>query len=219
VVRAVVFDLWNTLATWPVDDSGKFRHRWAQSIGVPVERLDEHWYADHLYARRECGPIRGAVEELYRALGVDADVDELLRDRLELTRRSLVPVAGALETLRELRRRGQRLGLISNCTEEVALIWQETPFAGLFDAAVFSATAACMKPDREIYELALAELGVPAAEALFVGDGANDELRGARDAGLTPVLVELDGVEPWSPVHDWTGPRVTAIPQVLQLVE
>jgi putative hydrolase of the HAD superfamily len=219
VIRAVVFDLWNTLATWPEDDSGDFRHRWAERIGVPVERLDEHWYSDSLYARRESGPIRGAVEELYRTLGVDADVDELLRDRLELTRRSLVPVDGALETLRELRRRGHRIGLISNCTEEVALIWQETPFAELFDAAVFSATAACMKPDREIYERALEELDVPASDALFVGDGANDELRGARDAGLTPVLVELDGVEPWSPVHGWAGLRVTAIPQVLQLVE
>jgi putative hydrolase of the HAD superfamily len=219
VVRAVVFDLWNTLATWPEDDSGDFRHRWAERIGVPVERLDEHWYSDHLYARREYGPIRGAVEELYRALGVDADVDELLRDRLELTRRSLVPVAGALETLRELRRRGRKTALISNCTEEVALIWQETPFAALFDAALFSATAGCMKPDRQIYELALAELGVPASEALFVGDGANDELRGACEAGLTPVLVELDGIVQWSPVHDWAGLRVTSIPQVLDLVE
>jgi FMN phosphatase YigB (HAD superfamily) len=76
-----------------------------------------------------------------------------------------------------------------------------------------------MKPDPEIYALALEELDVPASDALFVGDGANDELRGARDAGLTPVLVELDGIEPWSPVHDWTGLRVTAIPQVLELLE
>jgi putative hydrolase of the HAD superfamily len=218
MVRAVVFDLWNTLATWPEDDSGDFRHRWAQRIGVPVEHLDEHWYADSFYARRESGPIRAAVEELYRELGVDADVEELLQDRLELTRRSLVPVAGALETLQELRRRGLKTGLISNCTEEVALIWQETPFAALVDVAVFSATAGCMKPAREIYELALAQLEVPAAEALFVGDGANDELRGARDVGLTPVLAELDGIEPWAPVRDWTGPRVTAIPQVLDLV-
>jgi putative hydrolase of the HAD superfamily len=219
MVRAVVFDLWNTLATWPEDDSADFRHRWAEDLGVPVERLDEHWYAEPLYARRESGPIRGAVEELYRTLGVNADVDELLEARLELTRRSLVPVDGALDTLRELRRRGRKTGLISNCTEEVALIWRETPFADLFDAAVFSATAGCMKPAREIYELALAELDVSASDALFVGDGANDELRGARDAGLIPVLAELDGIEPWAPVREWTGPRVTAISQVLDLVD
>ena len=219
MVRAVVFDLWNTLATWPEDDSVDFRHRWAEDLGVAVEQLDEHWYAESLYARRESGPIREAVEELYRKLGVDADVDELLDARLELTRRSLVPVDGALATLRELRRRERKIGLISNCTEEVALIWQETPFADLFDAAVFSATARCMKPSREIYELALSQLDVPASDALFVGDGANDELRGARDAGLTPLLAELDGIEPWAPVREWTGPRVTSISQVLELVD
>jgi putative hydrolase of the HAD superfamily len=218
MVRAVVFDLWNTLATWPEGESGDLRRRWAESIGVTVEQLDEHWYADALYARRESGPIREAVEELYRELGVDADVDELLGSRLELTRRSLVPVDGALDTLRELRRRGLKTALISNCTEEVALVWQETPFAALVDVAVFSATARCMKPSPEIYELALAQLDVPASDALFVGDGANDELRGARDVGLTPVLAELDGIEPWAPVHDWTGLRVTAIPQVLDLL-
>jgi putative hydrolase of the HAD superfamily len=219
MTRAVVFDLWNTLATWPRVASDDFRERWAENIGVPVERLDEHWYADSHYARRESGPIREAVEVLYRELLVDADVDDLLRARLELTRRSLVPVDGALETLRELRRRGLRTGLISNCTEEVALIWQDTPFVGLMDAAVFSATAGCMKPDREIYELALTQLDVSAGEALFVGDGANDELRGAREAGMTPVLAQLDGIDPWTPIDDWSGLRVTAIPQVLNLVE
>ena len=219
MTRAVVFDLWNTLAVWPEDDSAGFRHRWAESIGVPVERLDEHWYSDEVYARRESGPIREAIYALYRELGVDGDVDELVRMRLDLTRRALVPVAGALETLHELRQRGYGTGLISNCTEDVALVWAETPFAGLVDVAVFSATAGCMKPDRKIYELALTELDVHAGDALFVGDGANDELRGAREAGMTPVLAELDGIQPWAPIGEWTGKRVTAIPQVLHLVE
>ena len=95
----------------------------------------------------------------------------------ELTRSALVPTPGAIPTLVELRRRGIATGLVSNCTEEVALVWAETPFAGLFDVEVFSATAGCIKPDPKIYELACAELGVEPAECLFVGDGANDELR------------------------------------------
>jgi putative hydrolase of the HAD superfamily len=219
MLRGVVFDLWNTLAIWPEEGSADFRRSWAERIGVPVERLDEHWYADSVYARRESGPIRDAMEALYLELGVEADVEDVLGWRLELTRNALVPVEGAVATLAELRRRGLRTGLISNCTEEVALVWGETPFASLFDVAVFSATAECMKPAREIYELALTELGISGDESLFVGDGANDELRGARDVGMTPVLVELDGAgPPWPSVRDWSGLRVTAIPEVLALV-
>jgi putative hydrolase of the HAD superfamily len=219
VLRGVVFDLWNTLAVWPEEGSADFRRRWAESIGVPVERLDRHWYADAVYARRESGPIREAVEALYLELGVEAEVEDALRSRLELTRRALVPVDGVVGTVAELRRRGLKTGLISNCTEDVALVWDETPFASLFDVAVFSATVGCMKPDPEIYELALTELGILGSESLFVGDGANDELRGARDVGMTPVLVELDGVEPrWASVRDWSGLSVTAIADVLDLL-
>jgi putative hydrolase of the HAD superfamily len=220
MIRGVVFDLWNTLALWPEEGSMNIRRRWAASLGVPVERLDEHWYADSVYARRESGPIREAIEALYAELGVEAGgADDVLDWRLRLTRSALVPVDGAVDTIAELRRCGLKTGLISNCTEEVALVWADTPFAPLFDVAVFSATAGCMKPDREIYELALTELGVSGAESLFVGDGANDELRGARDVGMTPVLVELGGVMPqWDSVRDWSGLRVTAIPEVLDLV-
>jgi putative hydrolase of the HAD superfamily len=215
----VVFDLWNTLTVWPEEGSVDLRRRWADSIGVPVERLDEHWYADAMWARRESGPIRDAIEALYLELGVKADLDDVIASRLELTRGALVPVDGAVDTIAELRRRGLRTGLISNCSEEVALVWDTTPFASLFDVAIFSATAGCIKPEREIYELALAELGVAASEALFVGDGANDELRGAGDVGMTPVLVELEGVRaPWPYVRDWNGLRVTAIAEILDLV-
>jgi putative hydrolase of the HAD superfamily len=76
-----------------------------------------------------------------------------------------------------------------------------------------------MKPDRRIYERACAELGVEPRECLFVGDGANDELRGARDVGMTPVLIHREGEDPpWANLREWDGLRITAIPQVLELV-
>jgi putative hydrolase of the HAD superfamily len=218
VTRAVVFDLWHTLALWPEEESRRFRLRWSALLEVEPERLDEVWYADGAYERRETGPIVDAVAAVHDALGSEADVDEVVAWRIEMARRALVPAPGAVAALAELRARGIRLGLVSNCTEEVALVWGESPFAELFDAAVFSATAGCMKPDPRIYERVLADLGVPAAEALFVGDGANDELAGARRVGMTPVLVLHDGGVPlWDALASWDGERITSVPQVLDL--
>ena len=217
--RAVVFDLWHTLAFWPEDESREFRRRWAAHLGVEPDRIDEVWYAEGAYERRETSPIAQALQEVHDALGSDSGVDEIVAWRIEIARRALVPVPGAVEALRELRARGLRLGLISNCTEEVALVWDESPFAGLFDVAAFSATAGCMKPDRRIYESVLAELAVPAGEALFVGDGANDELEGARRVGMTPVLVRHNEEGPlWDGLENWDGRRITSIPQILELV-
>jgi putative hydrolase of the HAD superfamily len=219
VVRAVVFDLWHTLALWPEDDSRALRRRWATWLGVEPERIDGVWYADGAYERRETGPIARAIAAVHEELGSDADVDEVVAWRLEIARRALVPVPGAVEALAELRARGLELGLISNCTEEVALVWDESPFAGLFDVTAFSATAGCMKPDPRVYEQVLQELGVLPSDALFVGDGANEELEGARRVGMQPVLVCHDGDGPrWEGLEDWDGPRITSIPQVLELV-
>jgi putative hydrolase of the HAD superfamily len=220
VARAVVFDLWQTLAVWPEEKSFQFRREWSESLGVSAERLDELWNTADLYRLRETGPIAPAIAALYDTLGVDGDIDEIVARRLELTREGLVPVDGSLETLRELRRRRVATGVVSNCTEEVAQVWAESPFAALVDVAVFSATAGCLKPDRRIYELALGELGVPASETLFVGDGANDELEGARRVGMTPVLVHAAGAGScWRGLDGWTGRRIAAIPQVLGLLE
>jgi putative hydrolase of the HAD superfamily len=220
-VRAVVFDLWNTLAVWPEDLSRDFRQRWSSRIGRSLEEIDAAWYASGAYEQRESGPIAVALTSVHEALGVhSADVDELVGWRVEVARTAVVPDVGVAETLSELRRRGILVGLISNCTEDVALVWAESAFAPLFDAAVLSATAGCMKPDRRIYEQVCAELGVEPSDCLFVGDGANDELRGARDVGMTPVLIHREGEDPyWEDLRDWNGLRITSIPQVLDLLQ
>jgi putative hydrolase of the HAD superfamily len=219
VFRAVVFDLWQTLAVWPDDESHDLRRRWSDRLGITVEQLDDHWYGTERYRERETGPIADAIRAVHHSVAAEVDVAEVLAWRLELTRSALAPTAGVTSTLDELRRRDIGTGLVSNCTEEVALVWEETPFAGLFDVTVFSATAGCLKPDPKIYELACAGLGVDATECLFVGDGANDELRGAERVGMTPVLVHPQGEDPhWDGLGDWTGLRITSIPQVLDLV-
>ena len=216
--RAVVFDLWGTLVTPPKHAFDEFRRTWSEALEVPTERLEEVWFDAGGYRRRETGPIRDAIVDVGERLAIDVEVDAILALRLEFMRDVLVPDAGVVDTLTELRSRGLSTALVSNCTEDVALVWAETQFAGLFDTAVFSATAGFMKPDREIYELALQQQPVPASETLFVGDGANDELEGARATGMTPVLLQPGVAPQWDGLEDWHGRRITSIPEVLELV-
>jgi putative hydrolase of the HAD superfamily len=101
----------------------------------------------------------------------------------------------------------------------VPRLWPETDFHGLFDAEVFSSSVGLRKPDPRIYRLALEQLEVPAEEAMFVGDGANDELAGAGRVGMTAVMLELEPEElPGEIQPDWDGLRIRALPELLELL-
>ena len=218
-MRAVIFDLWDTLVLWPLDEATRLNESIAERLGVEPERFAEVWNAAR--PGRSVGPLLENVRGVLAELGMDGDeAEEVTRLRLEHTRRVLCPREGALETLDELRRRGLRVGLISVCGEDVARAWDESPFADRFDSVVLSCSVGLAKPDPRIYELAAEELGVPPQECLFVGDGANDELAGAERAGMRAALILRPGREEplWPEARAWRGPRLHALPEVLDVV-
>ena len=212
-MRAVIFDLWDTLVAWPVAEGERIRARIASLAGLSEEDFAGRWPAS--FRRSQTGPLAAA----YRVLGVTgADLDAELAERHAFARRSLRPGAGATEALAVLRRRGVKLGLLSNCSEEVPVAWPDTELAGLFDAETFSSEVGLAKPDPEIYLRTAHALRVEPGDCLFVGDGANDELAGARRVGMTPVLFLPAGATArWPEVEGWGGLRVTSIEEVLQL--
>jgi putative hydrolase of the HAD superfamily len=214
LTRAVVFDLWDTLVDWPLDAMAELNARWAQRLGLSTDDFVEQWREEQV--SRNTAPLADSL----RALGAaDGAVEELVQLRFALARQTLVPRPGAVETLVELGERGIKRGLISVCTEEVPAVWPETELAAHVDAALFSATCGLMKPDPRVYELACEQLGVRPEEAVFVGDGANDELAGAERAGLRAVLIHRAGRPPiWPGLDGWDGPRITSVPDLLGLL-
>ena len=213
--RAVIFDLWQTLVPWDLDEANRFYDQMADSVGVERGRFREAWHAGR--PSRETGPIADQLRALMTELDVHADLDELIELRRQWAKRTLVPRPDALETLAELRRRGHRLGLISVCSEDVPHVWDETPLGGTLDETVFSCDVGISKPDPRIYEIACERLEVEPAECLFVGDGANDELPGAERVGMTAVQLRAPGEELTEPGKAWQGAAVEQLSEILDL--
>jgi len=215
VIVSVVFDLFETLVDYDDRRSREFSASVAGLCGRDADELHDVWIEGR--PARETGPMASYLA----SLGIDESaMQPFLELRREWTRGILAaPRAGVVDTLNELRRRGIRTGLITVCSEDVVDVWDESPFAGLFDAEVFSCSCGLRKPDPRIYRLALDQLGSAPSEALFVGDGANDELAGAERVGMRAILVHRPREEPaWPEVRDWPGPRITAIPDILSFV-
>lgn len=211
---AVVFDLWDTLVRFDPAKSREFSNFVAERLGHAPDDFEAVWM--------EGRPVRdtGPMADYLRSLGAsDEIVEEVRASRHDWARSALVPEPGVVETLSELRRRGLRVGLLSVCSDDVPAVWAETELHGLFDAEVFSCDVGLRKPDPRIYALTCDRLGVDASDAIFVGDGANDELAGAERAGLRAVLICPDGRDPfWPEARDWPGARISAIPEVLELL-
>jgi putative hydrolase of the HAD superfamily len=212
-MKAVVFDLWDTLVEWPVREAEILKARLAALVPLDEDEFERRWRAG--YRASQTGPLADA----YRALGLaEEHVAEHVEARHAFGRATLRLRDGAHDVIARLRKQGIKLGVITVCSEEVPAAWPDTDLAGLFDAETFSSSCGLMKPEPDIYLDNLRLLGVGADDAIFVGDGANDELAGAARVGMTPVLFAPNGEPNWPRLAGWTGLRIASLDEVLELV-
>ena len=106
------------------------------------------------------------------------------------------PAVGRLEALRA---RQCKLAVVTNKAGDFTLpLLERMGIAGHFEAVVSGDTLPVKKPDPAMLFHACELLGVPAGEALMIGDSANDALA-ARAAGM-PVLLVTYGYSEGMPV-------------------
>lgn len=224
--KAVIFDLFGTL----VDSFSRREYEevlgtMAEEIGAPREAFLAAWYATS--RQRAVGAhksIAENVEMIAARMGIEAGAEQVaaaVQVRTDFVRRAMAPRTDAVETLRRLKEMGLKIGLISDCSPEVPLVWRETELAPLVDVALFSPDCGCKKPDARIYEMASEGLGVEAGECIYVGDGGSCELSGATAAGMRAVLIRVpyqDEDAHRLDAEEWDGEAVGSLSEVAGLV-
>lgn len=96
------------------------------------------------------------------------------------------------ETLKGLRSRGYRLGIISNWDSRLFRICDSLGLTSMVEFIVASAPEGVEKPDPRLFQIALARAGTTAEGAVHVGDDYLADVVGARRAGLQPFLLDRD---------------------------
>jgi len=224
--RAVIFDLFGTLINDFAASAGSVYTEMAAALAVPYEPFMSVW--NQTLEMRIIGAfetVEANIEYVLNALNEHAGAEQIQRAveiRMRCIGQVLQPKADAVSTLAQLKSRGFKLGLISNASIEIPLLWQETAFADLIDEPIFSSRAHLKKPDISIYHLACKLLAVSPESCLYVGDGEDRELSAAAKVGLHPVLIGTSSEKTMSAVHqeakEWQGATITRLPEVLQLV-
>ena len=227
--EAVIFDLFGTLV--PALSNREYRlvlGRMATSLSIPVDDFNRIWFETSRARNTGAIPtIEANIEHVCQELEArvsDAEIRRAMRVRVDFVTRIMQPRPDAIEVLSHLKSQGFKIGLISNCSSDTPVIWQDTPFVPFFDVTVFSSSVGMKKPDPLIYNLAMGQLGVKPEDCLYVGDGASNELAGAARVGMNPVLIKVfdedfDGSLPDDAREEWGGPAVSSLTEVLALVE
>ena len=186
--KAVLFDLYETLVT---ESGAAIRNAGAlgESFGLDAKAYRREW--KQLRPRVLCGQLtfQAALTEVGERLDVAIPLELVQRacdERARAKSAILQRIDPALIALtHDLRERGVRLAVVSNCMAEDVVGWTDSALAPQFDCTMFSFSAGVVKPDARIYLEALRQLRVNAEDAIYIGDGGDDELAGAQRAGLS----------------------------------
>jgi len=97
---------------------------------------------------------------------------------------------GAKKLIKQAQQRS-KVALISNFTY-APVIYKSLRKVGInefFNAVIVSEEVGCRKPSARIFQDALNRLQVKANEAVYIGDSPNEDIKGAKQAGLKTVFV------------------------------
>lgn len=225
---AVIFDLFGTLIDFlSIEEYKQWDVRMADALSAPRDDFRREWLAT--LHDRNLGiydNMDQEVRHICTALGITPDesaIAEVNKIRLEVMRINLKPKPGAIETLAKLKAQGYGTCMLSDCPLEIPLLWGETPFATLMDSAVFSCLERITKPSPEIYRLAWERIGVVADRCVYVGDGGGNELTGARNVGMRPILIRTSYGKAFErhqgEASVWQGEAISDLQEVIGLLD
>ncbi|HZD59457.1 MAG TPA: HAD-IA family hydrolase [Anaerolineae bacterium] len=93
-------------------------------------------------------------------------------------------------TLQELKDMDVRIGVVSNWDSRLSDLCAGIGITEYLDFVMCSAVVGRMKPQPDIFHMALGRAGVSPEETLHVGDHYYADVIGARGVGITPVLID-----------------------------
>jgi 2-haloacid dehalogenase len=179
----VLFDLLTALLdSWTL---------WNIVAGSPED--GRKWRAAYLRRTYETGAYR-PYETLVAEAAVEVGLSATLAAQLAARYGELEPWPEVREVLGALCSEGVALGVVTNCSEELAA--KAVACTGIeFDAVVTAERAGFYKPDPRPYEMALDELDTAPGRCLFVAGSAYD-LFGTTNIGLPTYWHDRIGMMP-----------------------
>lgn len=224
--KAIIFDLYGTLV--PIFSRKVYDPimvKMADILNVPYQ---EFWkIKTETIKDRSLGyhSAEDHIKDIGNRLNVSVNntqIEDIIVISNDFTRNSLKPEPEVLQALDQLKSKGLLLGLITNCNKSVPTLYPNSPLAEYIDVSVFSCEEHIKKPSPRIYEIASDRLNVKPKKCIYVGDGSSEELTGATNVGMLPILKRTDLSDAYDPhrpdVENWNGTTINEISELCTIL-
>ena len=194
MIKAIFFDLFFTL----IVPTYKKKYNEYDILNMSVGEWEQYAENDRLFHERALGFVKSEIEIIDKIMSlIPFEVSVVQKEQVLFAREQRMKNAlemvskEILDTLQKLKSKDIKLGLISNADCIDCKYWNQSPLFRYFNDSIFSCNVGLLKPDRQIYELAMQRLNVSPEQCLFVGDGGSNELCGAKSAGMRTAFSEM----------------------------
>lgn len=186
MIKAVIFDMYETLITH-YKSPLYFSPEMAEDAGIPVEQFLPYWRQTE--GERWTGKlsfedtITTILEKnhCYSPETLKKIVEKRIATKEEgfhQLHEEIIPM------LEQLKKRGMKIGLISNCFSEEVTVIRNSVLFPYFDTLCLSYEQEIQKPNPEIYKRCMKALSVCGEECIYIGDGGSQELEAAETLGM-----------------------------------
>lgn len=190
MIKNIIFDMGNVLI--------KFDKKcFLEAVNVSPEDnalLEREVYVSVEWAMMD----RGTLTEKEAAERMCARLPERLHEKVHQLvdewDRPILPMSGMAELAGELKAKGYRLFLLSNASYRQHEYWPEIPGSEYFEDTLISADVKLVKPQPEIYLMALHKFNAKPEESVFIDDATNN-VEGAVYCGMEGIVFHGDSDE------------------------
>jgi putative hydrolase of the HAD superfamily len=204
-IRAVFLDAGGTLFQ-PYPSVGEIYSATALRHGLHVAPAElERFFHEAWQARNGLSSLAGAtsdkierdwwyglVKDVFARAGTFEDFEAFFEELYDLFARPECwrLFEDSVPLLETLKRRGLRIGMISNWDQRLLSIVEGLGIRSYFDGIWASSAVGVAKPGPGIFHKALEGLQVPPEASLHVGDSVTDDYHGARSVGMHAALLD-----------------------------
>lgn len=232
MIKAVLFDLFNTLITYQPPREDIHLSILAKNqiliekkiMANAIKSGDEYFYRENSVSLVKNRPAQeqktvwyGYEAAVLKEAGIDPE-PALIMDILNALKDvhyEMVLFEDVLPALRELKDMELKLGIVSNIDRDIRPMCSEMGIMNILDIVLTSLETGLFKPSPEIFLRAAEELQVAAAESLYAGDQYQIDVIGANRAGMVGVLVDRDGLQDGLSLDGYRVDTLSKIPALV----